>query len=271
MGIFQRLFGSSVKQNIKEMSTLQSVEKPRSTENSWIPRRNRKTGFIDGATSSEEDLIILTTYIADHRWKDLGVTRDVALPALYDFIKEIGNMYKLNSAKQIVNYYFQIQTNLMARKLGDLFSIQQHPAFSTQGQRILEILVSCYLNEGMQLVKEELNAIFNPSQEYKRPKEPIIVFEENKGDSVENAVIIHTPPYDEFILSPPYLTTNVLGVHSEYWYLCYKYGYAEKDWSSNMQVLQEIEGRYYDILTISTAGGERRRFYFDTTEFYGKD
>ena len=37
-----------------------------------------------------------------------------------------------------------------------------------------------------------------------------------------------------------------------------------------MQSLQEIEGKPYDVLTLRNAAGEERTIYFDISRFFGK-
>ncbi len=40
---------------------------------------------------------------------------------------------------------------------------------------------------------------------------------------------------------------------------------------SQMQALQVIEGKPYDILTLRNAAGEERTIYFDISQFFGKE
>ncbi len=156
----------------------------------------------------------------------------------------------------------------MARKLGDIISIQLHPAFSLYGQRVLSVLLSCYLSQGLESLWEEIRNIFNPQLGWKKPDQAIIEFDDNKGDSVSNAVIIRMPTTYTAL---KHLTTNTLGIHAEYWYLCYRYGFIGKDWVPRQQACFEHEGRMYDVLTIKTRQHSSRQFYFEITEFYGKN
>ena len=56
------------------------------------------------------------------------------------------------------------------------------------------------------------------------------------------------------------------GVRAEYSWIAERYpGYRV-----NQQALLMDKGRYFDLITFTTAGGETKETCFDITEFYGK-
>lgn len=62
------------------------------------------------------------------------------------------------------------------------------------------------------------------------------------------------------------------GVPAEYFYISTRHGVGGRDWQPVMQALHERDGRHFDILTVSVTGEwTNREYYFDISEFIGKD
>ncbi len=62
------------------------------------------------------------------------------------------------------------------------------------------------------------------------------------------------------------------GVPSEYFYISQRHGVGGRDWKPAMQALHERNGRHFDIVTVSIIGEwSNRQYYFDISEFIGKD
>jgi len=60
--------------------------------------------------------------------------------------------------------------------------------------------------------------------------------------------------------------TESSGVHAEYVWIAQRYpGYRR-----GTQSLRASDGKEYDVLEFTTASGERKRVYFDITDFFGK-
>ena len=73
------------------------------------------------------------------------------------------------------------------------------------------------------------------------------------GSSIKNAIVIEA-------------TNETDGVRAEYVWLAKHYpGYK-----TNKQSLLQDNGKYYDLLNITTASGEEKDFYFDINSFFGK-
>jgi tetratricopeptide (TPR) repeat protein len=86
-----------------------------------------------------------------------------------------------------------------------------------------------------------------------------IVFSENGGQSMEDAVIIMNAKGD------------MEGVGAEYYYLEKKFGRNGVDWDLISQSLvSDVAGRYYDKLDIPLSTGKMITMYFNITDFYGK-
>jgi hypothetical protein len=76
---------------------------------------------------------------------------------------------------------------------------------------------------------------------------------ENVGTNYENAIIIEEK-------------TETSGVRAEYDWLIKNYpGYTNL-----RQFLNVDKNKYYDIISIRTAGGQEKDIYFDISNFYGK-
>lgn len=74
-----------------------------------------------------------------------------------------------------------------------------------------------------------------------------------EGSCFENAIVIEA-------------TNETDGVRAEYVWLAKHYpGYK-----TNKQSLLQNDGKYYDLLNITTASGEQKEFYFDINSFFGK-
>ena len=86
-----------------------------------------------------------------------------------------------------------------------------------------------------------------------------IIFSENGGQSMEDAVIIMNAKGD------------MEGVGAEYYYLEKKFGRNGVDWNLISQsFVSDDAGRYYDKLDIPLSTGKMITMYFDITDFYGK-
>lgn len=86
-----------------------------------------------------------------------------------------------------------------------------------------------------------------------------ITYEENSGDSIENAIVIHGALNEKE------------GVYAEYEYLSKKFGERGKDWKLVQQsVTDGIKGKYYDEMEIILSDGTKRTICFDITEFFRK-
>lgn len=73
------------------------------------------------------------------------------------------------------------------------------------------------------------------------------------GSCFKNAIVIEA-------------TNETDGVRAEYIWLAKHYpGYK-----TNKQSLLQDNGKYYDLLNITTASGEEKDFYFDINSFFGK-
>ena len=78
------------------------------------------------------------------------------------------------------------------------------------------------------------------------------------GDSIETAIPIHADNGSQ-------------GVAMEYIYIQGYYDALDWNWELVMQGLREENQRYYDVLEVETASGQRRLFCFDITGFYGNN
>jgi tetratricopeptide (TPR) repeat protein len=86
-----------------------------------------------------------------------------------------------------------------------------------------------------------------------------IVFSENRGESIEDAVVIMNAESDRD------------GVGAEYYYLGKKFGKDAVNWNLISQsLISDKAGRYYDKLDIPFTTGKMITMYFDITDFYGK-
>jgi hypothetical protein len=83
-----------------------------------------------------------------------------------------------------------------------------------------------------------------------------VTYEDRGGESPATAIIIHGAP------------DSGAGVHSEYEFLCARFGVRGHDWEMQMQELGATDGRHWDRLTIKLANGTKRTLYFDISEFY---
>ena len=80
----------------------------------------------------------------------------------------------------------------------------------------------------------------------------------NNGSSKERAIIINAP-------------NEKLGVNAEYKYLESIYGEQNVNWRLDEQMLMISENKYYDVLNIELRNGELKKYWFDITNFYGKE
>lgn len=60
------------------------------------------------------------------------------------------------------------------------------------------------------------------------------------------------------------------GVALEYLIIEKLFGRRDLDWTLKFQMLDEQNGRQYDILSITLADGTVRTIHFDVTDFFGK-
>ena len=77
------------------------------------------------------------------------------------------------------------------------------------------------------------------------------------GESAENAVIINT-------------TTSLQGIPAEYAFVASKCGKENIDWTFESQMTLRSNDRNYDYITVQLNNGDKKSFYFDITQFYGK-
>ena len=63
----------------------------------------------------------------------------------------------------------------------------------------------------------------------------------------------------------------MIGVVSEYCYITFKHGVRDTDWSIVGQALLGKEDKKYDRLTIELSDETRKIFFFDITDFFGKN
>ena len=85
-----------------------------------------------------------------------------------------------------------------------------------------------------------------------------ISFSENSGQSIEDAIIIMNATGEED------------GVGSEYYYLEKRFGDAVRWGQISQSLVEDEEGRSYDVLEVPLTSGETVTIYFDITDFYGK-
>jgi len=88
----------------------------------------------------------------------------------------------------------------------------------------------------------------------------MVRYEGGKGASFKDAIIIKGA------------INNQEGVKAEYQYINSLYGKRGVDWEFAEQSFVEKENRDYDILQILifTSGKQKKLFYFNITEFFGK-
>ncbi len=81
------------------------------------------------------------------------------------------------------------------------------------------------------------------------------------GASMETAVVVHE-------------NTSSAGICAEHDYISLKHGTKGEDWMmANFlpQMLMRKNGRHFDVLTVRLSDGSQRKFYFDVSEFFGKE
>jgi hypothetical protein len=93
---------------------------------------------------------------------------------------------------------------------------------------------------------------------FKRPKKTGIHLAGGSGASLAQAIAIRGVP------------NGIFGVAIEYQILDRLFGRRDIDWKLDLQMLDEHDGRHYDILTVILASGGKRRVFFDITDFYAK-
>lgn len=77
------------------------------------------------------------------------------------------------------------------------------------------------------------------------------------GESAENAVIINT-------------TTSLRGIPAEYAFVASRCGKENVEWTLESQMVLRRNGKNYDYLTVKLENGDKKSFYFDISQFYGK-
>ena len=77
------------------------------------------------------------------------------------------------------------------------------------------------------------------------------------GASYEDSVVIQTP-------------VRLDGVLAERAFISLKHGKEDRDWRLVLQAFMPQEGISYDILLIETKNGDRIKYHFDISEFFGK-
>ncbi|RLC39358.1 MAG: hypothetical protein DRH51_07260 [Candidatus Coatesbacteria bacterium] len=86
----------------------------------------------------------------------------------------------------------------------------------------------------------------------------MVTYEDNTGDSIENAIVIKGA------------SGSLEGVSAEYDYLSKKFGECDKDWHLEKQSLIIEEDRFYDRMDIVLTDGSKKSIFFDISDFYGK-
>jgi hypothetical protein len=84
----------------------------------------------------------------------------------------------------------------------------------------------------------------------------MVMYNDNIGDSLENAVVIHGA------------TNSGEGIIAENQYLSEKFGQRGLDWEKKGQSLVGKEDKQYDQLDIELKDGTNKTVYFDITEFF---
>lgn len=77
------------------------------------------------------------------------------------------------------------------------------------------------------------------------------------GSSLDKALIVNAANSDE-------------GVPAEWRYLVATFGRKDVDWSLDRKLLQESNGRHYDVFTLKLKDGQKKVVYLDITSFYGR-
>jgi len=77
------------------------------------------------------------------------------------------------------------------------------------------------------------------------------------GESRESAIVIHAQ-------------SASVGVMAEYQHIESIFGKQDVDWTLKLQMKSSNNNREYDVLSIETKVGDKRKFYFDITEWFGK-
>ena len=77
------------------------------------------------------------------------------------------------------------------------------------------------------------------------------------GDSMDRAIIINA-------------NTTTKGVRAEYDFISSKCGQRDLDWTFESQMALRSNGRHYDYIKVKLKNGDKKSFYFDITQFYGK-
>jgi tetratricopeptide (TPR) repeat protein len=85
-----------------------------------------------------------------------------------------------------------------------------------------------------------------------------ITFSNNRGESIDDAIVIHNAK------------TDWEGVDSEYYYLEDRFGKKGVDWDLDLQSLSDVGDRHYDVMDITLSNGRKLTIYFDITDFFGK-
>jgi hypothetical protein len=66
------------------------------------------------------------------------------------------------------------------------------------------------------------------------------------------------------------VNNEIDGVDAEYAYLEKNFGVRNQNWKLDHQSLMKDGERYFDILDITLTNGEKKKIYFDITNFFGK-
>jgi hypothetical protein len=202
----------------------------------------------------QEIASLVTTFVADGRWNNIGLNEIEGEQYLLDFIASL--LQKDDPERITKTIYLGMQNTLMALRKDDFLTIQEEPPFSPFSRHNFDKLLRAWIANGKSGYTKEFRQIFNPAGGYQKPKQEITTYSGGPGYSRENAVIIHA-------------NDKELGVNTEYWYLYYTYG---RNWRPGTQRLTtpDSEGRRFDVIDINFPTGETKSIYFDITEFFGR-
>ncbi len=209
--------------------------------------------------SKTEEIVLMAIMLADGGWSRLGLSKEEGLGWLSQYVMSLRFDESEDVAKVIrKEIYLHMRNTLMATRRGDLFYLQNHPAFSNWGRSNLTELAQNYARGGKELLHRTITQTFSPGWEQRRPEPSIVGFDENMGVSEATAIRIYNAPSHED------------GIEAEYWYLHYKFGIASKNWQLSRQMLlkDQESGRAYDLLVISFPDKTEREVYFDISEFF---
>ena len=206
-------------------------------------------------------LAVKATYLADAQWSRGGLTKAEGLNWLHELVKRLADKNGEETPKEILGKYRRLGGMLMERfRTKDISSIQEIPAFSDWGRQNMISLAESYLNGGEAALERTSQILFHDERVASKPKQSIIIFDEDTGHSEDTAIVIRGAE------------SNRDYVTAEYWYLQHKFGRCYEDWrpvpGSQFPFTDEVKGREYDLLRIRFSNGAEREIYFDITDFH---